>query len=246
MTPKQTRQEIRFVEETASTNMDLVADLRRGRERGEGCWLVAMRQTAGRGRQGREWQGATGNFAGTTLVRLGPADPPATTLSLLAGLALYDTAREYMPEQAGLRLKWPNDLEHDGCKLSGILLEREGDWAVIGFGVNLVGAPAIDGRRTSSFAALGAAPAIRSFAEVLADNFAFELGRWRRYGAEAVMARWLAAAHSVGTPLVVHDGNAGRVAGTFAGLEPDGSLRLALGEGTVRIIHAGDIEAEAG
>lgn len=246
MTPDALNQDIRIVEQTASTNADLVADLRAGRERREGFWLVALRQVAGRGRQGRAWQSAPGNFTGSTPVRLDPGDPVTTTLSLVAAIALYEAVSEYLPERTGLRLKWPNDVELDGRKLSGILLEREGNFAVIGIGVNLVSAPRIEGRETGSLAVIGPAPDLRAFAETLADCFAFELERWRRYGAQVIIARWLDLAHPVGTPLAVHDGSGAKGSGTFAGLERDGALRLALPDGTVRIVHAGEIEEGAG
>jgi BirA family biotin operon repressor/biotin-[acetyl-CoA-carboxylase] ligase len=34
--------------------------------------------------------------------------------------------------------------------------------------------------------------------------------------------------------------------GEFAGLEPDGALRLRLADGTVRVVHAGDVAIEGG
>jgi len=54
----------------------------------------------------------------------------------------------------------------------------------------------------------------------------------------------IAAAHPVGTALTVHASEQQRVSGTFAGLEPDGALRLRLDDGTVRVIHAGDVTLE--
>jgi BirA family biotin operon repressor/biotin-[acetyl-CoA-carboxylase] ligase len=40
---------------------------------------------------------------------------------------------------------------------------------------------------------------------------------------------------------MVHVGKDERVAGRFAGLEPDGALRLALADGTIEIVRAGDV-----
>ena len=77
---------IRVVERTGSTNADLVGDSTAV----EGDWLVSLDQTAGRGRQGRSWLSAPGNFYGSTLVQLGPNDPPAQSLSLAAALALLE------------------------------------------------------------------------------------------------------------------------------------------------------------
>src|SRR5205085_7234869 len=75
---------IRIVERTGSTNADLIAD----EGAVEGDWLVALAQEAGKGRQGREWGSAKGNFYGSKLVQLRPDDPPAPRLSLAAGLSL--------------------------------------------------------------------------------------------------------------------------------------------------------------
>jgi BirA family biotin operon repressor/biotin-[acetyl-CoA-carboxylase] ligase len=234
---------IQFVTETGSTNADLLTRLAAGEGLTEGTWLVADRQSAGRGRQGRRWLDAPGNFTGSTLVRLAKGDPPAASLSFVAALALYEAALARLPEPGRLRLKWPNDLELDRGKLAGILLEREGVHAVIGFGVNLAAAPAVPDRAVRSLAQHGPAPDRDAFAAALAHSFAKELTRWRTYGAEPILARWLAAAHPPGTPLAVHDAGGAPIHGTFAGLEPDGALRLSLADGTSRVIHAGDVEA---
>ncbi len=247
MTPGSVSQELRFVHETGSTNADLVADLNSGRKRGEGSWLIAAHQTAGRGRQGRQWVGQAGNFAGSTLVRLEPGDPPATTLTLVTGVAVYEAIREFLPEPApaALMVKWSNDVTLDGRKLTGVLLERTGDCVVAGVGVNLASAPEIAGRRTAHLGEFVPAPDPATFAHALADAFAFELARWRRYGATAFIKRWMHVAHPLGTSLTVHDETGTRIAGSFAGIEPDGALRLTMADGARRIIRAGDVEAGA-
>ena len=132
---------IRIVERTGSTNADLLND----RTAVEGDWLVALTQDAGRGRQGREWVSESGNFFGSTLVVLRPGDPSAASLSLAAGLALIEAVDLAAPGLA-LMLKWPNDLLLGTAKLGGILLERNGDRVVAGFGVNLGKAPKVEGR----------------------------------------------------------------------------------------------------
>ena len=232
---------IRTVAETGSTNADLADALRAGERVSEGDWLVADRQTAGRGRQGRAWFDGAGNFMGSTVVRLGPADPPASTLALLAGLALYETVSPLLADPSALSLKWPNDLLVGRAKLAGILLEREGDAVVIGIGVNLAAAPDVEGRETTALASLGPAPDRDAFAEALAAIFDRELERWRTVGIEPMLRRWQAAAHPPGTPLTVHEASGEVVSGQFAGLAADGSLLLCLEDGAVRPIHAGDV-----
>lgn len=232
---------IRTVPDTGSTNADLLAALRAGERVAEGDWLVADRQTAGRGRQGRTWFDGAGNFMGSTVVRLAPGDPPPASLALAVGLAVYEAVLPLLSEPAALRLKWPNDLAYAGAKLAGILLEREGEALVIGVGINLAQAPEIEGRETIALAELAPAPDRNLFAGALAASFATELLRWRSYGLEPLTRRWLAAAHPPGTPLTVAPPGEAALTGTFDGLAEDGALRLRLADGTHRVMHAGDV-----
>jgi BirA family transcriptional regulator, biotin operon repressor / biotin---[acetyl-CoA-carboxylase] ligase len=135
-------------------------------------------------------------------------------------------------------LKWPNDLMLDGAKLAGILLERSGGRVVAGFGVNLAKAPEIEGKATAD---LGGMIAPQAFAPLLAASFTRLLGAWRTAEPEAFARAWLARAHPIGTRLAVHSGSSDTVSGTFAGIDPDGALRLDVA-GEMQIIRAGDVE----
>ena len=229
---------IHIVEQTGSTNADLIADSAAG----EGDWLVALRQSSGRGRQGREWQSLDGNFAGSTLIRLRDSDPPPATLALAAGLALIEAVDTAVPGRA-LQLKWPNDLMltnnlHERAKLGGILLERSGDRVVAGFGVNLAAAPAIEGRPTTS---LDNAVSPQAFAPLLAASLARLLAAWRSADPAAFINAWQHRAHPIGTAIIVHSAPGDCLSGRFDGLDPDGSLRLRLDDGRIERIHAGDV-----
>lgn len=200
----------------------------------EGLWLRAERQTGGKGRQGRAWESPSGNLYASTLVRLQPEDPPPPTLALLAAVALHDVVSRYA---VGVRIKWPNDLIAGNAKLAGILLERQSSAVILGFGVNLVHHPDLPGRPTTSVKALaGAAPEPGDLAETLAEIFARWLARWRGEGHAPICAAWREAAHPIGTPLATADAK-----GTFDGLDESGALRLRLADGTLRVIHAGDV-----
>jgi len=203
----------------------------------EGEWLVALTQDSGKGRQGRQWQSLDGNFFGSTLVQLRADDPAAPSLALAAGQALIEAVEIAAPGRA-LMLKWPNDLMLDRAKLAGILLERSGDRVVAGFGVNLAEAPAIEGRVTSE---LGGTIAPQAFAPLLAASFTRLLAAWRSSEAEDFARAWLARAHPIGSRLAIHFGPGETVGGTFAGIDPDGALRLEAG-GETRVIRAGDVE----
>lgn len=226
---------LRFVEETGSTNADLLADPTAR----EGDWLIAERQVAGRGRQGRDWISTDGNFFGSTVVELRTADPSPPTLALVAGLALADSVNHAAPD-VPVSLKWPNDLMCGRGKLAGILLERSGDRVVAGFGVNLAVAPPVDGRQTASLSGRAITP--QNFAPLLAGSFARLLGAWRLTEPASLARSWEEKAHPRGTLLTVHQGPGELVDGTFDGLDADGALRLKLADGNVTVIRAGDVD----
>jgi BirA family transcriptional regulator, biotin operon repressor / biotin---[acetyl-CoA-carboxylase] ligase len=94
-----------------------------------GTLVTADEQTAGRGRQGREWT-APPRSAVLMSVVLRELDE---RLPLAAAVAVA----EAVPVEAAI--KWPNDVWIDGRKVAGILVEgrpQEG-WAVLGMGVNV-------------------------------------------------------------------------------------------------------------
>lgn len=232
---------IRTVAETGSTNADLIARLGAGDHVAEREWLVADRQTAGRGRQGRIWFDGCGNFMGSTVVRPGAGDPAPHTLALVAGLAVYEAVQPLCPNPAALMLKWPNDLLLGEAKLCGILLERAAEAVVIGIGVNLAAAPDLPDRTTVALSAHGPAPDRDAFAATLASSLDRELERWRTFGLAPLIRRWLTVGTPEGTPLSVHEPDGNVVRGRFAGLDDAGTLRLRLEDGAVRAIHAGDV-----
>jgi len=233
---------IETVAEIASTNSALLARLGGGETIGEGNWLIADRQTAGRGRAGRSWSDGHGNFMGSTVAHVRAGDPPAPTLSLVAGVALHRTICAVTRALPGLQLKWPNDVLVDGAKLAGILLERHGDAVVVGIGFNLAQAPAVGDRPTIALATLGHGIARDDFARSLADEWREALALWHEQGWAALREDWLARAHPRGTLLSVHDRDAGLIIGAFAGLDRDGVALLRLADGEQRAIHAGDME----
>jgi BirA family biotin operon repressor/biotin-[acetyl-CoA-carboxylase] ligase len=206
----------------------------------EGDWLVALQQDAGRGRQGREWVSPKGNFYGSTLVELRPDDPPPAILSLAAGLALLEALDVAVPAEPAM-LKWPNDVIVRGRKLAGILLERTGERVAVGFGVNLAIAPQLQDREAAS---LGGATVPEAFAPLLAGSFARLLTLWRASEPASLARAWQERAHPIGTDLKIHVSREETISGRFAGVEPDGALRLAVGDGSIEIIRAGDVTLE--
>jgi len=207
----------------------------------EGTWLVADRQTAGRGRRGREWFDGAGNFMGSTVVHVRAGDPPAPTLALVAGLAVAEVVSALLPPSHLPLLKWPNDVLVGSAKLAGILLEREGDVIVIGVGVNLIACPQLPDRSTVALSDLAKPVERDAFSGELAHVFALELDRWRGVGLDPMLRRWLAFGPPEGTPIKIGGLAEGPVHGSFAGLGSNGALQLRLADGTTRAIHSGEV-----
>lgn len=240
---------IETLAETASTNAELLDRVRAGEAIPEGFWLRAVMQTGGKGRLGRDWKSPAGNLYCSTAVHLGAGDPPAQSLAFVAGLAVHDaliaaTGRKWADSDERRWLKWPNDAMIGGAKIAGILLERSGDAVVAGIGLNVAHAPDLPDRVTTSLhRALGAmAVDAEGALSMLADAFARRLTGWRTGGLAQTLAAWEERAHPPGAKMTVSGtSQSPALAGTFAGLEPDGALRLALSDGSMRVVHAGDV-----
>lgn len=234
---------IESVAETGSTNADLVQRVSCGEQFGEGYWLRADVQTGGHGRRGRNWLSPHGNLHCSTVVRLGPNDPPAQTLSFVAALAVYDCLDRSLLPDTPIVLKWPNDVMVYGEKIAGILAQRVDDCAVVGIGVNVCHAPELEGRRTTSILSLNGkhGGSTRLVHEILAEHFSAWLGRWREQGEKALMRVWLERAHPPGTQLRITEGDDAPLAGNFAGIESDGALRLKLADGSIQTVRTGDV-----
>lgn len=230
---------IHFVAETGSTNEDVRAQAEHWPE---GAWLRAERQLSGRGRRGRDWESPTGNLYASTLIRLKPTDPSISGLGLMVGVAVHAALASCLPA-ATMMLKWPNDVMIDSAKLSGMLLEREGDCVIVGVGINIANAPELTDRETIALANLpdGEMVDAHQVMQALSQSFDHWLTIWREGGSRAINKAWLERAHPIGTTLLVSTGPDSRQQGRFLGLDGDGALILEREDGTSQIIHSGDV-----
>ncbi len=224
---------IEVPERIASTNTAVVERARAGDA--SPCLMVAVEQTAGRGRLGRAWAARPGDSLAFSLaLPLAPAD--WSGLSLAVGVALAPALH------GRIALKWPNDLWLDGRKLGGILIETvsagPARLAVIGVGLNVAPVEVPDAASASLReldAELSDAAALQRVALPLVQA----LRRFEREGfaafAAAFDARDALRGRAVTTTL------ADAPEGTALGVAADGSLRLRLPGGALRTVASGEV-----
>lgn len=129
------------VDECPSTNSALLVQAAEGLPSGQ--VLIALRQTAGRGRRGRVWHARPGSSLTFSMLWRFPRSFPLHGLSLAVGVAVTRALGALGVD--GLALKWPNDVLLYGRKLGGVLVETtaaQGEIAaVIGIGLNVLDDP---------------------------------------------------------------------------------------------------------
>lgn len=208
-------------------------------------WIRADRQTAGRGRRGRSWETPAGNLAATLLISPGKPASDCAQLSFAAAIAAQETVFSFLPD-AGVRVKWPNDVLANGKKIAGILLESAStgvvpEWLAIGVGINLAHHPEGTEFPATSLAALGAiAPAPALALTHLAASFAKWYEIWCAGGFSPLRDAWLARAAGLGARIRARlpDGDCW---GIFEGIDQAGALVLREGQGKTRRIAAGEV-----
>jgi BirA family biotin operon repressor/biotin-[acetyl-CoA-carboxylase] ligase len=130
---------INILYETDSTNRLLMSRIGRGASAGDVC--LAEYQSAGRGRQGRSWVSPfAANIYMSLLWHFPTGAEGLTGLGLVIGVCVLEACHALGADS--VKLKWPNDLVHQGRKLAGVLLELRsspagGCYVVIGIGLNV-------------------------------------------------------------------------------------------------------------
>jgi BirA family transcriptional regulator, biotin operon repressor / biotin---[acetyl-CoA-carboxylase] ligase len=237
------------LDEVDSTNAEAMRRALAG-DRGP-LWVLADRQSAGRGRSGRTWASAPGNLFASLLIETRCPLAKAGQLSLVAGVAAIDAVAMAGSPVPGLRLKWPNDILIGAAKVGGILVEssqrgpEQGLQAVIGVGLNLASAPPGLEAGATDLAAHGLALSPHQTLCFLAETMDGWLKTWNEAdGIAAVRSGWLQRAGAIGERLSVH-GPDGPVVGRFSGLDAAGALIIAADDGTERHFTYGDVTIDA-
>ena len=218
-----------------------------------GTTILAAVQTAGRGRQGREWFSApeAGLYFSSVIRGVQPA-----TVTLMAGVAVAEGVQT--ATRLPVELKWPNDVvlpahqrtgvHQQPAKLAGILTEtsrvgRVADAIIVGIGINVARTAypsELESRASSLETELGTAV---DRAAVLVETLS-ALARWRDVLATGdttrVLNRWRELAPtSEGAP-VAWSQHGNRRQGMTDGVDTDGALLVRCG-GRVERVVAGEL-----
>jgi BirA family biotin operon repressor/biotin-[acetyl-CoA-carboxylase] ligase len=236
---------VRFVESLGSTNEEALARARAGQ--GGPLWIVAARQTTGRGRRGRTWTSEPGNLYASLLLDDPAPAAVAPQICFVAALALHDAVLDISSDlaPARLKLKWPNDLLLDDAKVAGILVEGvtvgSRSAVVVGFGVNCRSHPHDTPYPATDFAAAHFQLSPAALLARLGVTWTARAREWARgQDFAAIRAAFLARVTGVGASIEarLHDR---AVAGRFEGVDERGALVLVKPDGTRVTVAAGDI-----
>ncbi len=240
-------QRIVCLDVTDSTNTQAK---RLGREgTSEGTVVLAEMQTGGRGRLERSFFSPRGKGLWFSVL-LRPSFPPAEApkCTLLAAVAVA-MAMERFGLRAGI--KWPNDILHDGKKLTGILTEMSVsagkiDFVVIGIGINVNIAeeefPAELREIATSLSVMKGEEISRiAFLQAVLEEIEVLYLRMQREGFAPILKQWKKYSATLGKEVrVIGMGDRESFCGTAVDLDEDGMLLVRTGEG-IRKVLAGDV-----
>ena len=242
--PRSPWRRLDVVDETGSTNADLIARAAAGDDIA-GSVLLAEHQTAGRGRGGRTWSGVPRALI-TMSVGISADGVPEDSwgwLPLLSGIAVVDAIAATTNVKAGL--KWPNDVIADGGKLAGILAEvaSRQPIVVVGIGLNVTLQPDEIGEPgATSLSALGATVDRNELVRHLLVQLALRVGGWRDSGGAgaALIDGYRARSVTIGSRVRALLPGGREVVGTAVSIDRHGRLSIDTGADAATIA-AGDI-----
>ncbi len=238
--------DVRVVEETGSTNTDLLAAAADGAP--EGSVLAAESQSSGQGRLDREWVSPPrSGLTFSVLLRPGVAPVHWAWLPLLAGLALQRAVHKLGQVEAVL--KWPNDLllGPGRRKGAGILAQAHGSAVVVGIGLNVSTRREELPREDATSLALEQAactdrdPLLRAILRQLAGDY----GDWREAAGDPMVsglhAAYAEVCDTLGRQVSVNLPSGDTLDGIATGVDADGRLVLRAEDGSQRTVAAGDV-----
>ena len=221
-----------ILDETKSTNSEA---LRRAKFVDKPTFILAKKQTNGRGRSARLWVDPVGNFSGTILIKLDDDFQKLALRSFVAAISVYDAIDEEIGSGHQLSLKWPNDILLNEKKICGILLEtKKIDNAIalaIGIGINLMSVPRLEKLSQvttepgSIFNESGIEIDPVEFCKSIADHYLFRESQFQEMGFSKIREIWMKRAANLGKEIVARTPSS-EYRGIFDSIDEKGQLVL--------------------
>jgi BirA family biotin operon repressor/biotin-[acetyl-CoA-carboxylase] ligase len=214
----------------------------------EGTIVVAGEQTAGRGRAGRSWQAPAGtSLLCSVLLRPDLAAVELSPLPLIAGLAIAEgiEALSIGLLDAGIELKWPNDIFIGQRKLAGVLMQSRVDstglsFVNLGIGINVnVKHEDLPPGATSLMAETGRHWSIDEVERSVLNALTSRYDQFIAEGCAPGLTAWEARSLYRGDVVRV-ERDCETLEGVLLGIGPNGALLLETANGTEQIV-TGDL-----
>jgi BirA family biotin operon repressor/biotin-[acetyl-CoA-carboxylase] ligase len=205
-----------------------------------GTIISADSQTKARGRQNRKWISEAGSLSMTICLEIRTMDQKRVPeLSYLTAVVIGDVLSQLSP-RLNFSYKWVNDIYINKKKLAGIILEMQGNWLLIGIGMNVH--PVVNKDEAKKSVSLVEHDIIidnEGLCQEIGNAFIVRYENWLEYGFYSVREEWLRHAIALKQKITVRS-NTGEVQGIFLGIDDRGRLEL-MQNGTVKLISAGDM-----
>lgn len=185
--------------------------------------VMALAQSAGRGRYRRTWVSHHGNLYASFIYKIYERDPK---LSYAIAVAIAETLISFgmVPQ-----IKWPNDVLIDGKKISGVLIEYAQNFVIVGIGINIKTCPTVKEYKTTKIHKYNQNVDTKDVLNTLMKK----IDKWRNANFSMVRERWMELAAGLNKTIQYH----GKPA-ELIGLNEDGALMLR--ENTRYILTYGD------
>ena len=235
-----------ILDETESTNSEA---LKLAKSTDRPTFVIAKKQTQGRGRIDRSWADPSGNFSGSILIKIDEDLQSLALRSFVASLSVFDAIEQKIGKEHELLIKWPNDLLLNGRKMCGILLETRNfgntSALVIGIGVNLLSSPNLRQIKKSAFrpgSIMGETDVKLDqidFSESIAHHFAMRENQLRTMGFPKIREIWMDRAAKLGKKITARTPNF-EYHGIFDSVDEKGQLVM-VNNGEKKKISAAEI-----
>jgi BirA family biotin operon repressor/biotin-[acetyl-CoA-carboxylase] ligase len=231
--------EIHYFETVDSTN-DMAKKM--GPKAEEGTVVIAEVQESGRGRKGDRWVSPKGGIWLSVILKPGILPAHAPRLTLMAGVAVANTMRQFGVEAS---IKWPNDVVIGERKICGILTEMDAEadhigFVVIGIGINanvsLDELPEeLRGGCMSLISIKGECINRAEFVQSLLRSLETEYLRFKVDGFPKILEDWLSLSNTIGRQVDVITPHK-IISGKATGINADGALVVENDEGVHEIM----------